>query len=279
MAEQAYESTDSERSIIRNTLSSVLEKYYIDRGMWYPDAKHNRDKLRIVGIPHDEVPKLSTFVSYLEMEYKAMANSTAKDQKQLNALNILRGTFKSMLDNNGDLFNTMTNSVIDDAVNGRRVIYDFSGLSQRGHGLAMAQLVNVIGYATSSLGINDLLIIHGAENIKDGVKNYLISKFDALYERGCRIAFLFNKVERALDNSEFIDFDKSDYIILGNMSSNTADRYQKTLGRSIPDDLVKLITSTSESVAYIRRGFDNVVFKQDLRVDIDDYDRKDGGVN
>lgn len=279
MAEQAYESTDSERSIIRNTLSSVLEKYYIDRGMWYPDAKNNRDKLRIVGIPHDEVPKLSTFVSYLEMEYKAMANSTAKDQKQLNALNILRGTFKSMLDNNGDLFNTMTNSVIDDAVNGRRVIYDFSGLSQRGHGLAMAQLVNVIGYATSSLGINDLLIIHGAENIKDGVKNYLISKFDALYERGCRIAFLFNKVERALDNSEFIDFDKSDYIILGNMSSNTADRYQKTLGRSIPDDLVKLITSASESVAYIRRGFDNVVFKQDLRVDIDDYDRKDGGVN
>ena len=100
-----------------------------------------------------------------------------------------------------------------------------------------------------------------------------------MYERGCRIAFLFNKVERALDNSEFIDFDKSDYIILGNMSSNTADRYQKTLGRSIPDDLVKLITSASESVAYIRRGFDNVVFKQDLRVDIDDYDRKDGGVN
>ena len=268
MAEQAYESTDSERSIIRNTLSSILEKYYIDKRMWYPDAKNNRDKLRIVGIPHSEVPKLSTFVSYLEMEYKAMANRGAKDQKQLNALNILRGTFKSMLDNNGDLFNTTTNSIIDNAVNGRRVIYDFSGLSQRGHGLAMAQLVNIIGYATSSLGVGDLLIIHGTENIKDGVKPYLLTKFEALYDKGCRIAYLFNKVEKALDNSEFIDFDKSDYIIFGNMSSNTADRYQKTLGRSIPDDLVNLITSTSDSVAYIRRGFDNVVFKQDLRVDI-----------
>lgn len=279
MAEQAYEANDSERSIIRNTLSSVLEKYYIDKRMWYPDAKNNRDKLRIVGIPHEEVPKLSTFVSYLETEYKAMVNRSAKDQKQLNALNILRGTFKSMLDNNGDLFNTTTNSVIDNAVNGRRVIYDFSGLSQRGHGLAMAQLVNVIGYATSSLGINDLLVIHGTENIKEGVKPYLLTKFDALYERGCRIAFLFNKVETALDNAAFVDFDKSDYIILGNMSSNTSKRYQSTLGRSIPNDLDKLITSTSESVAYIRRGFDNVVFKQDLRVDIDDSYRKDGDVN
>ena len=279
MAEQAYETNDSERSIIRNTLSSVLEKYYIDKRMWYPDAKNNRDKLRIVGIPHEEVPKLSTFVSYLETEYKAMVNRSAKDQKQLNALNILRGTFKSMLDNNGDLFNTTTNSVIDNAVNGRRVIYDFSGLSQRGHGLAMAQLVNVIGYATSSLGINDLLVIHGTENIKEGVKDYLTTKFDALYERGCRIAFLFNKVETALDNAAFVDFDKSDYIILGNMSSNTSKRYQSTLGRSIPNDLDKLITSTSESVAYIRRGFDNVVFKQDLRVDIDDSYRKDGDVN
>ena len=247
--------------------------------MWYPDAKNNRDKLRIVGIPHEEVPKLSTFVSYLETEYKAMVNRSAKDQKQLNALNILRGTFKSMLDNNGDLFNTTTNSVIDNAVNGRRVIYDFSGLSQRGHGLAMAQLVNVIGYATSSLGINDLLVIHGTENIKEGVKDYLTTKFDALYERGCRIAFLFNKVETALDNAAFVDFDKSDYIILGNMSSNTSKRYQNVLGRSIPNDLEKLITSTSESVAYIRRGFDNVVFKQDLRVDIDDEHGKDGDVN
>lgn len=279
MAEQAYEANDSERSIIRNTLSSVLEKYYVDKRMWYPDAKNNRDKLRIVGIPHEEVPKLSTFVSYLETEYKAMVNRSAKDQKQLNALNILRGTFKSMLDNNGDLFNTTTNSVIDNAVNGRRVIYDFSGLSQRGHGLAMAQLVNVIGYATSSLGINDLLVIHGTENIKDGVKPYLLTKFDALYERGCRIAFLFNKVETALDNAAFVDFDKSDYIILGNMSSNASKRYQSTLGRSIPNDLDKLITSTSEPVAYIRRGFDNVVFKQDLRVDIDDFYRKDGDVN
>ena len=63
------------------------------------------------------------------------------------------------------------------------------------------------------------------------------------------------------------------------MSSNTSKRYQSTLGRSIPNDLDKLITSTSESVAYIRRGFDNVVFKQDLRVDIDDSHRKDGDVN
>ena len=44
--------------------------------------------------------------------------------------------------------------------------------------------------------------------------------------------------------------------------------YQNLLGQEIPPDLSRLITSKSDSVCYIRRGFDNVVFKQDLALGI-----------
>lgn len=51
---------------------------------------------------------------------------------------------------------------------------------------------------------------------------------------------------------------------MGNMTSTTSDRYQSLLGKSIPNDLAKLITTNSNSVCYIRRGYDNVVFRRQL---------------
>lgn len=267
MAEQAYETTDSDRSIIRGSLQDVATKFYIDNRMWYENAIANRERLRIVNIPHDEVPKLQMFVSYLDTEYKAMANRTARDDERLHALSVLLTTFKNLLSNNGDLFNTTTSSVIDGAKDGRRVVYDFSRLSMRGQGIAMAQLVNVIGYAVQNLKRGDLVIIHGAEHIEKSVRPYIRRQFEQMYDRGGRVAFLYNDIEKMLDDQEFNLFDKADYTIFGNMSDNIVEKYQKQLGQAIPKDLVALVTDKSEARTYIRRGFDNVVFHQDLQLD------------
>ena len=155
MAEQAYETTEQDRSIIRGSLEELATKFYIDNRMWYANAANNLDKLRVVGIPHDQVPKLEMFCSYLDMAYKAMVNKSARDDEKLHALSVLAITFKNLLSNNGDLFNTITNPAVDGAATGRRVIYDFSRLMQRGTGIAMAQLVNIIAFATNSLRLGD----------------------------------------------------------------------------------------------------------------------------
>lgn len=42
--------------------------------------------------------------------------------------------------------------------------------------------------------------------------------------------------------------------------------YQAALGQEIPADLVRLITTKSENMSYIRRGFDNVVFRRHLQL-------------
>lgn len=269
MAEQAYEANASDKSIIRGSLQEIATKFYIDNRMWYENAASWEDRIRIVGIPHKEVPKLEMFVSYLDMEYKAMANRAIRDDKKLQALSILRTTFKNMLSNNGDLFNTITSSVIDGAQSGRRVIYDFSRLMQRGLGIAMAQLVNVIGFAVGSLGRDDTVIIHGAELIDDGVKPYIRDRLSQLYDRGGRVCYLYNKMDRMLSDKAFCEYDKADYTIFGTMTDGFVSKYQESIGQSIPTDLIKLVTNRGDAVSYIRRGVDNVVFHRDLLLGLD----------
>lgn len=264
MAEQAYETTDADRSIIRGELEQVATKFYTDQRMWYENAVANRKRLRIIGIPHEQVPKLEMFVSYLDTEYKSLLNASAKDSEAVHALKVLSVTFRNLLSNNGDLFNTITTDVIDGAKDGRRVIYDFSDLMLRGKGVAMAQFVNIVGFAVGNLNEGDTVIIHGAELIDDGIKDYINLQFERLYHKGGRVCFLYDSVDKMLDDDKFCMLDKADYTILGNMSDNTVVRYQELLGQSIPPDLAGLVTNKSSSVCYIRRDFDNVVFHQDL---------------
>lgn len=270
MAEQAYETTPSDRSIIRGSLEEIATKFYIDNRMWHENAAMWQDRLRVVGIPHKEVPKLEMFVSYLEMEYKAMTTRVARDNERLHALSVLLVTFKNLLSNNGDLFNTITTSRIDGVTTGRRVIYDFSRLiTHRSLGVAMAQLVNVLGFAVGTLGLGDTVIVHGVDKIDDDVKEYMRERFGQLYDRGGRVCFLYNDMEKMLADKSFSEFDKSDYTIFGSMTDSFVQAYQKSLGQEIPQDLVKLVTTKGESISYIRRGFDNVVFHRDLLLGLD----------
>lgn len=264
MAEQAYETNEHDRAIIRGSLEEIATRFYIDSRMWYDNAAANREKLRVINIPHHEVPKLEKFVAYVDTERKRAIMAQGQDAEYTHALNVLKTTFRNMLTSNGDLFNTTTSDKIDGAKTGRRVIYDFSELMRRGSNIAMAQLVNVIGFAIGNLKKGDVVILHGAENIDGSVKEYINQQFDQLYAKGGRVAFLYNNTDKMLTDQEFCEFDKADYTILGNMTDNTVAQYQKQLGQEIPPDLSRLITNKSNQLCYIRRDFDNVVFRMDL---------------
>lgn len=267
MAEQAYETTDQDRSIIRNALEKVATKFYIEQNMWRDNAKMHRDALRVVGLAHTDVPTLQTFVAYLNEEYKSVVNKGSRDDEELHALNVLSGTFNNMLSSNGDLFNTYTSDKVDGMVSGLRCVYDFSDLMRRGRGVAMAQLVNVIGFAISTLGNGDSVIIHGAELIAKSVRDYVNAQFAHLWNKGGRVVYLYNSMDAVMDDQDFNHFDKADYTIFGNMSDNGVERYEKCLGTAIPPDLKKLVTARDSAVCYIRRDFDNVVFRQDLQLE------------
>ena len=264
MAEQAYECTDSDRAIIRGSLEELATKFYVHHRMWYPNAKMNEDKLRVVGIPHDQVPKLETFCTYADSEYNNITKQIARDDERVHALSVLATTFKNLLSTNGDLFNTTTTSVIDGAETGQRVVYDFSRLLRRGDGVAMAQLVNIIGFAVGNIGEGDTLIIHGVEKIKEGIKPYLLTQLEHLYDVGGRVVFLYNNIDAMLADNAFCGYDKADYKIFGSMTVSHIDAYQKAVGQDVPGDLKKLIVNCPSEYNYIQRGFDNIVFERKL---------------
>lgn len=264
MAEQAYECTDSDRAIIRGSLEELATKFYVHHRMWYPNAKMNEDKLRVVGIPHDQVPKLETFCTYADSEYNNITKQIARDDERVHALSVLATTFKNLLSTNGDLFNTTTTSVIDGAETGQRVVYDFSRLLRRGDGVAMAQLVNIIGFAVGNIGEGDTLIIHGVEKIKEGIKPYLLTQLEHLYDVGGRVVFLYNNIDAMLADNAFCGYDKADYKIFGSMTVSHIDAYQDAVGQDVPSDLKKLIVNCGPEYNYIQRGFDNIVFERKL---------------
>ena len=186
----------------------------------------------------------------------------------VHAYSVLSSVFKSMLSANGDLFNVITNDVIDGTQKARRVIYDFSALVDLGKGVAMAQLVNVLAFAASALGEGDTLIIHGAELIDKGVKPYMTEQFQRLFRRNGRVALCYNGVKAMLDDSEFNHFDEADWTALGAMSDALVPVYEKKLAKQIPVDMTKVITRRGEGLTFLRRGTVNVVFKRDLALGI-----------
>lgn len=264
MAEQAYETTPNDRAIIRGSLEEIATRFYIDNKMWFEDAQNHLDRVRIINIPHEQVPMLQMFVSYLDTEHKKALSEPKPDHERVHAFGVLKATFHNLLSSNGDLFNTITSSNIDGAKQGRRVIYDFSSLKHRGQGIAMAQFVNIVGYAVGNLGNGDVCIFHGTEYIADRVKEYVKDQLNMLHDKGGRAVFLYNNIDKMFADREFSEFDKADYTILGAMTNNQVDAYQKTMGQTIPADLASVVTVKNQNIAYIRRDRFNVVFEQDL---------------
>lgn len=269
MFEQLYSTDDGAvASIIRGELERTATDFYVDQGMWRHNAKEYIEELRVLDLDHSHVPRLQMFVSYLDTAHKALLNSAKNDPDQLKAYNVLRSIASNMLSTNGDLFNKHTAEAIDGLRTAPRVIYDFSKLMRRGKGVAMAQLVNIVGFAVGTLSEGDTLIIHGTEAIDERVKSYLVTQFEHLYSRGGRVVYSYNDVDKMLDDSDFNKFDAAQYTLLGWMRDKSVLEYERQLAQEIPPDLERLITRRGEGLVYLRRGHSNVVFHQDLPLGI-----------
>ena len=259
----------SEQEIVDGYMSRVINEYYVMEQMWVRNAKEHRDDLRILGLPHKSYPRLSSMVQTLERMHKAeLEKGDRRDPNDLKAVNLIKSTFESLLNTDGDLFDVYTNDVIDNAEYSKRVIYDFSSLRDRGVGLAMAQLVNVLDFATRRIQDGDLLVIHGVEFISDSVREYMSEVVDGIIARGGRIAYIYNNVEKMLDERSFNKFDSADYTALGYMSKSVFDRYIEILKQTVPETLVNLVTSKQSDRFYVRRGTDNIVFGFDPKLSV-----------
>lgn len=256
-------------SIIEGRLSGILKEFYVGSGMWAENVRERRDDLRLVGIPHDEVPLLHNFKAYLDNAYEAEKSAKSQDPNTLHAITVLRMLFTNLLDNNSDLFDRATEDSIDAVGSSQRVIYDLSRLMRRGKGLAMAQLVNVIAFAVEDLSEGDVLIFHGTQNMTPEVEEFIGSQLQYLHSKGGRVVYAYDSVGSMIAHQHFNHFDEADYTILGPMSDTVIDNYQVAINQRIPRDLERYITTSAtvskgDMITYLRRGMVNVIFRTNL---------------
>lgn len=266
MVEQLQPMTDEKRPRIKGALQEVLNDFYVDKRMWARNAQENRNALRLVGIPHEQVPKLPEFQAYLDMEYHAQVQARNKDPEVMNAYGFLKTAFRDMMDSNGDLFNTTTSTKIDRAAVSNRVVYDFSSLLKRSRGVMMAQFINALGFAVGSLTEGDVVILHGAEQLAPGIKQYVRDQFDQLHDNGVRVVYIYNSVDKMLADRAFNQFESADYTILGGMTKVTIAEYEQAIKQEVPIALKTMLEHKERYRFYLRRGFDNIVFASDIQM-------------
>ena len=247
----------------------MLTEYYVDAKMWQYDAVNNRDRNRIVGLPHEQNPRLQLFISYLDQKYKALVEARSKDPEVLHAISLLRTVFKDMLSSNGDLFNTITSDNIDHIVKGQRIIYNFADLRQRSVGVTMAQYVNALSFAVGNLKEGDVVILHGMDILTEDVKKFTREQFSLLHERGVRTVLIYRDIDLLMTDQPINRFDEADYLLLGGMSEKQVNRFKKVLEQDFTDNLSMLMVHKEPTRFFLRRGFDNVIFRNDMLLGVD----------
>lgn len=255
-----------------NLLSDEIKNFYIDQGMWVENAKEFPERVKIVGIPHEQIPNIDIFYEYISNAFENVSSlhGISLDTADLRSL---KSVYRRMRDEYGDLFNNESSYSLDKVNKTPQVIYDFSKLSQRGSDVLLAQFVNALGFATMSLKRGDVLIIHGCENLNDSILDYTKSVLDKLLFHDVRIVYLYNSIDRMLDQVNFNKFSSADYTLTGHMDSKLLNRFEDTRTIQMPADLRKVIATKDNKICYLRRDFNNLVFKADPMIGQDFPDR------
>lgn len=254
--------------IVDGLLKDVLTDYYIDKHMWVRDAQHNRERLRLVGLDHEDVPTLPDLVTYLRQRYDAEVRKNNADQDMLRSYNILVQVFRSMLEDNGDLFDTKTNPIIDQAQQSSRVVYDFSSLIHRSKDVMMAQFVNALNYSVMNLDAGDVVFLHGADYLTGDIKEFVREQFSLLRERDVRVVYIYHSIEDMIKDRSFNRFDEADYTMFGSMSANNVDAYETGIKQALPGGLKTALNHGLNHRYYLRRGFDNLLVNLDIQMGV-----------
>ena len=130
----------------------------------------------------------------------------------------------------------------------------------------MAQFVNALGFAVGNLSQGDVVVLHGAEQLAPGIRQYVRDQFDQLHDNGVRVVHIYNSVERMLQDRTFNQFESADYTLLGGMTKATIADYEEALKQEVPIALKTLLEHKEHYRYYLRRGFDNVVFASDIQM-------------
>lgn len=244
-------------------LNQTLENFYIDNHMWVKNPKENRDKIRIVGIPSNEVPTLDTFIAYLVSAYSEAMDPVTGDAHKAREYNILLALYRQLDLSNGDLFNTTTDPMFSTLGIKTHTLFNYSGLSQRKGNILLVQLLNSFSAIANQTHAGDTIIIHGAQRITSLTQQYIQTIITDLLRKGVRIVYSYSSPSDMLAQADFNHMPDADWTLTGHLTPDQCAAYNKALGnqRQMTAMIQRNIQSSNEACYYLRRSNDNVIFE------------------
>lgn len=257
-------------------IEKLLEGFYIDEGMWKEKPMENREDLRFVGVDHREVPILDQFIVYIhdmigEEEKNSHIHGTSDKQRSLQRIH---DVFSKMKSSHGNIFNRQT-SLNEDAIKNRlKTIFDFKMLKETHHPTLMGHFVNCLAYGEQILEEDDVLIIHGADELTETVKKHLRARIGTLNDRGVKVYLLYNDADVLFEKNNTEDptrenihriwFRNADIRITNAMKPQNVKEYASVINRQLPDSVQAGMQSSYDHIYYLNRDTTSSLFKLEI---------------
>lgn len=267
----------TQRQLSRNSLlmlEDLLNQFYYSNKLWDDKVNDNPLRARIIGVEKPEtVPTSGDFLTWLKENLEKIRLSGT--ETEINNAKDLYLTLKNALDSYPHLFNTTTNLPLRIDKDVLQYYYDLSGL--RGNPELMeAQFLNTFDYITQLAQEGDVIMLHGINKLTTETLDIVKNRIEVLMDAGIRMAYLFDEMSTGnpikgkedeliyysdMFNTKDILFknfeSQFDYTILGTMTRDEFEKYQRLIRQKLPKDLADIITAADQPLQYqIRRPSD-----------------------
>lgn len=244
-----------------------MEQFYIDQRVWVANAKAHKDELRLVGIPSNDVPKFEKIAAYfLQATLSAKAKESQEyDESDLKTLKRFQRMFNELYKLYGDIFGKVTSIDTQKIRKTPQTIYNFQGLQERGKGVFLAQVINGLAYLSGNISQDDVVIIHGAQELTPSIYEYFQKQVEYYWSIGAKVVMLFDAPKSMLNSKMY---DEADTTLIGPSSKAEMDLFSSKFDNALPDAIrSELVESNNESEYYFRRGMESALFKWEVLYD------------
>lgn len=253
-----------------DNLEDIIEQFYIYHKMWHVNPGDNKEELRLLNLPNKQYPKLDDFVFFLGYVL-GNANSDNKVHglaNKLESVEKLDGLMRKINSRNGNIFGRKTTVNRKALKSKQRIIFDFKTLRLTSHEALMAQFLNTFSYGEQELEEDDVLIIHGMDQMTPSVIDFLRQRFIELNDRGVKVVLLYEdqdilfseEREYKQHNNWFIN---ADMRITNSMSAKNIQRYQDLLHIELPDKVSRGLSGSDTHTYFLNRDRETTLFNID----------------
>lgn len=250
-------------------LSKILNEFYIGSKLWVDNAKDHRDKLRLVGIPHDQVPTLSEFSLYLQnkVSFERRGAGNTVDEVAIRSLRRLSTITDKMIEDYGAVFDVKTQLSDLDLRSRDQVIFKMGDLSISDPKALMAQLTNLLPYIRQMIDGDTVVIFHGLETIdidhNGALWEFFLRQLRSYWNVEAKVVLAYSDL-RALTQKTNHILENADTILVGQMNMTELRNYEAHMVLELPDTIKSSLQDKDDTKYYLSTNGRNIVFSADL---------------